>query len=103
MSQRNDTLRVDCPDCGCELVIDRASGQVLSHRAASRPPAGGKDFDALLAGVDDAKSRADEVFSREMSALKDRDRLLDAKFEEALRRAEETDDERPPVRPWDLD
>ncbi len=41
--------------------------------------------------------------SREMAALKDRDRLLEEKFEEALKRAEEEPDDAPPPRPFDLD
>lgn len=85
-------------------MVDARSGQVLSHKETKRPIAGGKDFDSLLAGLDKDKHRAADVFEREVAAYKDRDRLLDAKFEEAVRRAEEeADDATPPVRPWDLD
>ena len=35
--------------------------------------------------------------------MKDRSRLLDEKFEEALRRAEEEPADVPPPRPFDLD
>ena len=104
MSAQDGKLRVRVPGCGCELVIDAQTGAVLSQEKPAQPPGGGKDFDALLAGVDDAKQRAGELFEREIAAFKDRDRLLDAKFEEAVRRAQEQDDdEEPPVRPWDLD
>lgn len=96
-------LNLTCPECQCELVVDVATGQVLFHRAAKQPPAGGKDFDALLAGIDESKARADEVFQREVSALKDRDRILEEKFREALERAEKEPDDKPPIRPWDLD
>lgn len=108
MSKRPTTsdgkLRVTCPDCGCDLVIDAATGTILAHKSPKRPSAAEQiDFDRLLAGLDDSKSRADEVFSRELSALEDRDRLLEEKFREAMLRAEEEDDGSPPVRPWDLD
>jgi hypothetical protein len=96
-------LTVRCPDCDSDLVIDAATGEVLSHRRAKQPIAGGKSFDDLLQGLDQGKARAEEVFEREMAAMKDRDRLLDEKFREALRRADETPDEGPPKRPFDFD
>lgn len=101
MSTRKLTLR--CPDCDSELVIDAATGQILSHKKAKQPIAGGKDFDALLKGLDDDKSRAEDIFQREVAAMKDRDRLMEEKFREAMRRAEEDPDEGPPRRPFDLD
>lgn len=96
-------LRVTCPDCGSDLVLDAATGEILSHRPAKRPPAGGKDFDSLLAGLDEEKARAEDIFEREKAALKDHERLLEEKFQEALRRAEDTPDEEVPRRPFDLD
>jgi hypothetical protein len=96
-------LTVRCPDCSSDLVIDAETGEVLSHRRAKQPLAGGKDFDSLLKGLDDDKARAEDVFQREVTALKDRDRLLEEKFREAMRRAEEDPDEGPPRRPFDLD
>ena len=96
-------LTVRCPDCSSDLVIDAETGEVLSHRKAKQPLAGGKDFDSLLKGLDDDKARAEDVFQREVAAMKDRDRLLEEKFREAMRRAEEDPDEGPPRRPFDLD
>jgi hypothetical protein len=96
-------LHVRCPDCETELVVDAESGEVLSHRAARKPLAGGRDFDSLLRGLDEGKARAEAVFEQEKAAMKDRSRLLDEKFEEALRRAEEEPADVPPPRPFDLD
>ena len=96
-------LTVICPGCQGELVVDAASGEVLFHKAAKAPLAGGKDFDSLLAGIDDDKARAEQKFEREVAAMKDRDRLLEEKFKEALRRAGEEPDDVPPRRPFDLD
>jgi hypothetical protein len=96
-------LNVRCPDCGTDLVIDVATGEILSHRQAKQPLAGGKDFDSLLRGLDEDKARAEGVFQREVAAMKDRDRLMEEKFREALRRAEEDPDKGPPPRPFDLD
>ncbi len=99
----DDRTTVLCPECGCDLTVDLATGQVLGHKPAKREPAGGQDFDQLLAGLDESKQRADEVFQSEVAALKDRDRLMEEKFREAMRRAEEEPDREPPLRPWDLD
>ena len=96
-------LTVRCPDCSSDLVIDAETGEILSHRKAKQPLAGGKDFDSLLKGLDDDKARAEDVFQREVAAMKDRDRLLEEKFREAMRRAEEDPDKSPPPRPFDLD
>lgn len=96
-------LTVRCPDCGSDLTLDAATGEILSHRPQKAPPGGGKDFDALLKGLDEDKSKAESVFEREVSAMKDRDRLLEEKFREAMRRAEEEPDSGPPRRPFDLD
>jgi hypothetical protein len=96
-------LHVRCPDCDTELVVDAETGELLSHRAAKKPLAGGKDFDSLMRGLDEGKARAEALFEQEKAAMKDRQRLLDEKFEEALRRAEEEPADTPPPRPFDLD
>lgn len=96
-------LTVRCPGCDSDLVIDAETGEILSHRKAKQPVAGGKDFDALLKGLDENKARAEDLFQKEVAAMKDRDRLLEEKFREAMRRAEEEPDDGPPRRPFDLD
>lgn len=97
-----DKLNVRCPCCDTALVIDVATGQVLHHKTPKKEGES-HDFDALLSGLDASKERADEIFDRELGAIEDRDRLMEEKFREALKRAEEEDDDAPPVRPWDLD
>ncbi len=96
-------MTVLCPECGSDITVDLASGQALSHRPKKQPSGGGKNFDELLAGLDESNKRAEEVFQREVSALKDSDRLMEERFREAVKRAEEQSDADLPVRPWDLD
>ncbi len=96
-------LTVQCPSCGAQLVIDAATSVIVSHREAKQPPAGGKDFDSLLADLDRNKVQAEETFQHEVAAMKDRDRLLEEKFKQALKRAEEDPEDVPPPRPFDLD
>lgn len=96
-------LTLRCPDCQSHLVIDSETGEVLFHKPAKEPSGAEKDFDQLLQKIDDDKSQAEEVFDREVSALKSRENLLEKKFEEALRNAKESPEDEPPPRPWDLD
>lgn len=96
-------LTLRCPDCDAHLVVDAATGEVLFHKKAKAPPGGGKDFDMLLEELKEEKSQAEEIFEREVEALKDRDRLLEEKFEQALKQAESEPDDVPPPRPFDLD
>ena len=100
-TSRHLTLR--CPECQADLKIDSETGAVIFHKPAKKPPAAGKDFEKLLKELDEEKSQAEEIFEREVAAHKNRDRLLEEKFAEALRRAEESPDDEPPPRPWDLD
>jgi hypothetical protein len=95
-------LRLRCPDCDCELVVDAATGEVLSHRPAKSAPGGGKSFDSLFADLDAQKASAEDRFEQEKSAYADRERLLEEKFKEAMKRAEEEPDE-PVRRPFDFD
>lgn len=95
-------LRLRCPDCDSELVVDAATGEILSHRAPKVAPGGGKSFDSLFADLDAQKASAEDRFEQEKSAWADRERLLDEKFKEAMKRAEEEPDE--PVRkPFEFD
>ena len=96
-------LTLRCPDCESRLVIDRKTGEVLFHEPRKVAPAGGKDFDQLLEKLDHDKAVAEDLFEREISALKDQDRLLEEKFEEALREARESPQDEPPPRPFDFD
>jgi hypothetical protein len=96
-------ITAKCPECGSDLTVDAATGEVLHHRALKKPPAGGRDFDSLLAGLDSDKARAEDAFERARAAERDKDRLLDEKFREAMKRAEEDPDDGPPPRPFDLD
>jgi hypothetical protein len=100
-NSRKLTLR--CPDCESRLVIDQETGEVLFHEPRKIAPAAGRDFDQLLEKLDQDRALAEDLFEREVSALKNRDRLLEDKFEEALREARKSPADEPPKRPFDLD
>lgn len=85
------------------MVVDAATGEVISHQAHKAPPAGGKELGELLEGLDREKEQAEDLFEKEVAAFKDRDRLLKEKFDEAMKRAEDADDGTPPPSPFDFD
>ncbi|MEM8993280.1 MAG: hypothetical protein AAGF23_00680 [Acidobacteriota bacterium] len=97
------TFTIACPDCGSDLVVDAATGKVLSHRSKAKSKGGKADFDSLLANLDASKTRAEEIFDQELSAFSDRERVMEEKFKRALERAEEEDDGKAPERPWDFE
>ncbi len=97
-------LRLSCPECHADLVVDAATGQLLFHQKAIEPIAGGATLESLMEDMEAGKTRAEELFEKEKVALKDRDRLLEERFREAMDQASEReDDEAPPLRPFDLD
>lgn len=96
-------LVVPCPECGSRLVVDQATGEVLAHRAPEAKPAGSKSFEGLLDDLERSRAEAEDVFAREVAAMKDRDRLLEEKFREAMERASDLDEDEPPPRPFDYD
>ena len=100
---KQDRILVTCPDCSAEMVVDRSTGEVLLHKSKKQPLAGGKTLEGLMREMEDDRERAEDIFAREVAAHEDRERILADRFEEALKRAEEDDDEAPPPRPFDLD
>ena len=102
-TQSTGHVLVTCPGCGDELVVDARTGAVIEHTRSARLPAGGKDFEELLADLDSQKDKAEQLFEQERAALRDRDRLLEEKFQKALKRVEDDDEDKPPERPFDFD
>lgn len=98
-----DRLHVECPGCRAKLVVDRATGEIVASKLPERPLAGGHTLEGLMDEMEASRAAAEDRFTQEVAAQKDRERLLDEKFQEALKRAEEDPDDTPPKRPFDLD
>ncbi|HMO81694.1 MAG TPA: hypothetical protein PKD24_12970 [Pyrinomonadaceae bacterium] len=92
-------LTVICPCCEAALTIDGASGAIIAAEEKKKPVA---SFDALKDDLAKQKELREQLFAQEMSSMKDRERLLDEKFKEALKRADTTSSE-PFRNPLDLD
>jgi hypothetical protein len=56
----------------------------------------------MVKGLDKQKQVREQIFSQELSSMKDRDRILEQKFQDAMKRAEK-DKDKPYLNPLDLD
>ena len=73
-----------CPCCEATLTIDAYTGALLAHDEKAKPLA---SFDEMVKGLDKQKQQRDQIFTQELSSMKDRDRILEEKFQEAKKRA----------------
>jgi hypothetical protein len=97
MDKKKSTIDVRCSCCDAVLTVDRTSGEVLFTRKPDK-----KDFsfeDAMLKVKKDQET-ADDRFAQAFQKEQGRMRLVDQKFEEALKRKDELED---PLRPLDFD
>jgi len=94
-----ERITVVCPCCEAALTIDGSTGSIISHEEKKKPLA---SFDDLKGELGKKKELRDALFSQEMSSLKDRGRLLDEKFREAMKKAD-VDIDKPFKNPLDLD
>jgi hypothetical protein len=94
-------LEVTCPCCQATILVDRATGVIISHEAKKEPKGSGSIAE-IMQDLAAKKESSEKLFAREMSSMKDRERLLDEKLQEALRKAKESKDEKP-IRPIDLE
>jgi len=92
-------FEITCPCCDATLIIDRTSGEVLLHKAKERRTGG--SLESMVAGLESQKSEMEKKFDREMASQKDRSRILEERFKEAMQRAGE--DDKPVVNPMDMD
>jgi len=88
-----------CPCCEATLTVDAQTGAILSHEEKAKPVA---SFDEMLKGLDKKKQQREQIFQQELGSLKDRERLLEEKFREAMKRAEK-DKDKPFINPLDVD
>jgi hypothetical protein len=92
-------FEIHCPCCEALLVVDRLTGDVLLHKA--KEVRAGGSLESMVAGLESQKSEAAKRFDRQLESQKDRARLLEERFKEALQRAEKSDEKW--VNPLDMD
>ncbi len=94
-----NNIEITCPCCQSMIVIDRISGEVLLHKAKEVKAAG--SLESMVAGLETQKSEAAKRFDRQLESQKDRARILEERFKEALERAEKSDEKF--INPMDMD
>lgn len=95
----SEKFTVLCPCCESTLTIDAQTGAMLAHEEKKKVTG---SFEDLKGELSKQKELRDQLFAQEMSSMKDRERLLEEKFKEALKRAD-TDIGKPFRNPLDLD
>ncbi len=88
-----------CPCCEAILTVDAETGSLLGHEEKKKVLG---SFEDLKSDLDRQKELRENIFAQEMSSMKDRERLLEEKFKEALKRAD-SDTATPYRNPLDLD
>ena len=88
-----------CPCCEATLTVDAETGAIISHEDKAKPLA---SFDEMVKGLDKQKQMREQIFAQELSFMKNRDRILEEKFQEAMKRAEK-DKDKPYRNPMDID
>ncbi len=92
-------VEVTCPCCETRMVVDAATGEILSEE---RPKVDhSKTFDSALSEVRGSAERRSEAFSKAFEKTRRLDDLLDKKFEEAKKKAAK--DKTKPRNPFDMD
>lgn len=92
-------FEVICPCCEAMIVIDRVTGEVLLHKPKEVKTTG--SLESMVSNLETQKSEAAKRFDKQLESQKDRARILEEKFKEAMQRAEKSD--KPIINPMDLD
>ncbi len=92
-------FEITCPCCETTIVVDRISGEVLLHKVKESRASG--SLESMVAGLESQKSEAAKRFDRQLESQKDRARILEERFKEAMQRAEKSDEKY--VNPLDMD
>jgi hypothetical protein len=95
------TFEVACPDCGAMLVMDAATGLVVSHTPAPRKRMF-EDLETAAQAMREQNERKESIFRQSVDAEKNKADLLEKRFAEALRKAKDAPEGKP-LREFDLD
>lgn len=96
-----ETFQVPCPDCGAMILIDAATGLVISHTPAPRKKMF-EDLETAAKAMREHDERKESIFRQSVDAEKNKEDLFDKKFAEALKKAKDAPAGKP-LREFDLD
>jgi len=92
-------FEIQCPCCEATIVIDRVTGEILLHKAKEKKS--NQSLESMVSNLQTQKSEMEKFFEKQIESQKDRSRILEEKFKEAMQRADKSD--KPLVNPLDLD
>ena len=92
-------LDVTCPCCETKLKVDLKTGEVVWEEKKEKVVLSLAD---MVKGLDEHKKEAENLFKKKSEAQKERDRLLEEKFQQAQKNVDRSDDSRP-LRDFDFD
>jgi hypothetical protein len=95
------TFIVTCPCCDGRLTIDSDVQAVIAHEAPPRSTSG-LDLGGALSSLKGAAARREELFREQLKAQETRGQVLDRMFQEGVKKAKDSPDERP-INPMDQD
>ena len=101
MAKGSQQFEVTCPCCNAVLKVDAADQAVISHTPPPRVKTFA-DLDAAAKAMKEQDSRKESLFRQAVDAEKNKANLLEKKFQEAVKKAKETPDEKF-IRDIDLD
>jgi hypothetical protein len=87
-------LLVSCPDCGCTLTVDPATGAVLSHEPAVNKRKLGS-LEEAAQEIARQRDRAADLFAATVEREKHKSEILEKTFKQALEKAQKDPNARP--------
>jgi hypothetical protein len=94
-------IELECPCCGARLKIDVSLGKVIWHGQPPRKTEA-PDIDHSAQLLEQERDRREALFRKSTEDEKSKARLLEKKFQEALKRSKDEPIVRP-TRDFDLD
>ncbi len=94
-----EKFSIICPCCEAVLTVDPQTGALLAHEEKTKKLG---SFEDLKGELDKQKEVRENIFAQETLRQKDRARILEEKFQAALKRVD-ADSDKPFRNPLDLD
>jgi hypothetical protein len=94
---------VTCPCCQATLKIDPVLKEVIHHQLPAKPAGPIEDLAEAVQKLKGAAAKREDAFQKSLSDVKNRETLLNRKFDELLKSAKADPDSGPPKRDLDWD
>src|SRR3989339_1820355 len=89
---QEETMFVDCPECGVRMEIIRKTGKVIKHWEKLKKKVGGDAMRDALLKMSENKSKLDKYFSGAGQSMQEKKAELLQKFEQEKKRIHDEGD-----------